>query len=123
MSAPPLVNGTRPSLPANGNVDVRNDWHHCRIVQAEMVHFLRQIQSFCQLEVIECSWQALMEFTAERRGDLDSLIQAHRTYLNRVVRKILLLSSKRDKEVCDASAKAPPPRESDACYRRSCSTW
>jgi len=75
-----------------------NEWHHCRIVQAEMVHFIRQMQAFCQLEVIECSWQSLMEFTDKREGDLDALIQAHRTYLDRVVRKILLLSSKRDKE-------------------------
>lgn len=77
---------------------LNNDWHHCRIVQAEMVHFLRQLQAFCQLEVIECSWQSLIDFTEKREGDLDALIQAHRTYLDRVVRKILLLGSKRDKE-------------------------
>ena len=35
---------------------------------------------------------------SKREGDLDALIKAHRTYLNRVVRKILLLSSKTDKE-------------------------
>jgi len=64
-----------------------------------MVHFLRQLQAFCQLEVIECSWQALMDFTDKREGDLDALIAAHRTYLDRVVRKVLLLGSKRDKQV------------------------
>ena len=64
-----------------------------------MVHFLRQMQAFCQLEVIDCSWAALVEFTDKRKGDLDSLIQAHRTYLDRVVKKILLLSGRRDKEV------------------------
>lgn len=63
-----------------------------------MVHFLRQLQAFCQLEVIECSWQNLMEFTSKRSGDLDALIQAHRSYLDRVVKKVLLLSSKRDRE-------------------------
>lgn len=78
---------------------LNNDWHHCRIVQAEMVHFLRQLQAFCQLEVIECSWADLIEFTSKREGDLDALIAAHRKYLNRVVRKVLLLSAKRDKEV------------------------
>ncbi|WVQ79124.1 hypothetical protein IAT38_001219 [Cryptococcus sp. DSM 104549] len=77
---------------------LNNDWHHCRIVQAEMVHFLRQIQAFCQLEVIECSWAELMEFTEKREGDLDALIAAHRRYLSRVVRKVLLLGSKREKE-------------------------
>jgi len=82
--------------------ELHNDWHHSRIVQAEMVHFLRQMQAFCQLEVIECSWQSLIDFTDKREGDLDALIQAHRTYLDRVVRKVLLLSSKRDKEVSQA---------------------
>jgi gamma-tubulin complex component 3 len=69
-----------------------------------MVHFLRQLQAFCQLEVIECSWQSLVDFTSKREGDLDALIQAHRTYLSRVVRKALLLGSKRDKEVGQVSA-------------------
>jgi hypothetical protein len=68
-----------------------------------MVHFVRQMQAFCQLEVIECSWQSLIEFIQKREGDLDSLVQAHRTYLDRVVRKVLLLGSKRDKEVSQAT--------------------
>ena len=80
-------------------VELGNNWHSARIVQAEMVHFLRQLQAFYQLEVIECSWAALMEFTAKRQGDLDSLIQAHRTYLDRVVKKVLLLGHRRDKDV------------------------
>lgn len=64
-----------------------------------MVHFLRQLQSFTQLEVIDCSWQALVDFTSKREGDLDALIGAHRKYLDRIVRKVLLLgSSRRDKE-------------------------
>ncbi|KAK4690096.1 gamma-tubulin complex component 3, partial [Tremellales sp. Uapishka_1] len=77
---------------------LNNDWHHCRIVQSEMVHFIRQLQAFCQLEVIECSWASLVDFTRKREGDLDALISAHRAYLDRVVRKILLLNPKRDKE-------------------------
>lgn len=64
-----------------------------------MVHFIRQMQAFCQLEVIECSWQSLLDFAAKREGDLDGLIEAHRTYLDRVVRKVLLLNPKRDREV------------------------
>ncbi|WVO13274.1 hypothetical protein L204_100887 [Cryptococcus depauperatus] len=77
---------------------LNNDWHHSRIVQAEMVHFLRQLQAFYQLEVIECSWKELIEFTDKREGDLDNLIQEHRRYLSRVVKKVLLLGSRRDKE-------------------------
>lgn len=80
-------------------LDLRRPWHDSRQLQAQMVHFLRQLQAFCQLEVIECSWQSLMDFTDKREGDLDALIAAHRTYLDRVVRKVLLLGSKRDKQV------------------------
>jgi gamma-tubulin complex component 3 len=86
------------SFKADGAV-LRRPWHDSRQLQAQMVHFLRQLQAFCQLEVIECSWQALMDFTDKREGDLDALIAAHRTYLDRVVRKVLLLGSKRDKQV------------------------
>ncbi|BEJ16140.1 hypothetical protein CspHIS471_0507450 [Cutaneotrichosporon sp. HIS471] len=71
-------------------------WHSSRLAQAEMVHFLRNMQAFCQLEVIECSWTALREITDRRDGDLDALISAHRTYLDRVVRKILLLGVNKD---------------------------
>jgi gamma-tubulin complex component 3 len=44
-----------------------------------------------------------MDFTDKREGDLDALIAAHRTYLDRVVRKVLLLGSKRDKQVSSIS--------------------
>ncbi|KIM53815.1 hypothetical protein SCLCIDRAFT_1222528 [Scleroderma citrinum Foug A] len=74
------------------------DWHQIRIVMAEMVHFIRQMQAYCHVEVIECSWKALMEFFQEREGDLDAMIEAHRAYLDRMVKKVLLLSSKAGKE-------------------------
>ena len=66
---------------------------------AEMVHFIRQMQAYCHVEVIECSWKALMEFFQEREGDLDAMIEAHRSYLDRMIKKVLLLSSKAGKEV------------------------
>lgn len=75
------------------------DWHQTRIVMAEMIHFVRQLQAYCQLEVIECSWKALVDFVQKKEGDLDALIAAHRTYLDRVTKKILLISSKAGKEV------------------------
>lgn len=76
--------------------NLANLWHHCRVVQAEMVHFLRQLQAFNQLEVVECSWRDLIEYTDKRDGDLDALIVAHKTYLDRIVRKMLLLSPRKD---------------------------
>lgn len=74
------------------------DWHQARIVMAEMIHFVRQMQAYCQLEVIECSWTALVAFVQKKEGDLDALIDAHRTYLDRVTKKILLISPKAGKE-------------------------
>ncbi|KAL4075878.1 gamma-tubulin complex, component 3 [Scleroderma citrinum] len=74
------------------------DWHQIRIVMAEMVHFIRQMQAYCHVEIIECSWKTLMEFFYEREGDLDAMIEAHRLYLDRMVKKVLLLSSKAGKE-------------------------
>lgn len=65
-----------------------------------MIFFVRQLQYYCHLEVIGCSWQTLEDFALKKEGDLDSLIEAHRTYLERLVSKALLMngrkSSKRD---------------------------
>jgi gamma-tubulin complex component 3 len=66
---------------------------------AEMVHFIRSMQAYCHLEVIECSWKILIEFLTKKEGDLDALIEAHQTYLDRMVKKVLLLSPKAGKEV------------------------
>ena len=63
-----------------------------------MIHFVRQLQAYCHLEVIECSWQDLSNFIQKKEGDLDALIENHRAYLDRMVKKVLLLSSKAGKE-------------------------
>jgi gamma-tubulin complex component 3 len=65
-----------------------------------MIHFIRQLEAFCRLEVIECSWKVLIDFLNKREGDLDSLIEAHRSYLDRVLNKIFLWY-KTGKEVSD----------------------
>jgi gamma-tubulin complex component 3 len=66
---------------------------------AEMIHFIKSMQAYCHLEVIECSWKILNDFLTKKEGDLDALIGAHRSYLDRMVKKVLLLSSKSGKEV------------------------
>ncbi|CCL99413.1 uncharacterized protein FIBRA_01431 [Fibroporia radiculosa] len=78
--------------------ELNNDWHQIRIVMAEMIHFIRQMEAYCQLEVIECSWKVLLEFIQKKEGDLDALIEAHRAYLDRMVKKVLLLSPKAGRE-------------------------
>ena len=40
-----------------------------------------------------------MEFLHKKEGDLDSLIEAHKSYLDRMVKKVLLLSPKAGREV------------------------
>ncbi|KAF5390561.1 hypothetical protein D9757_002759 [Collybiopsis confluens] len=78
--------------------DLEESWHKIRIVMAEMIHVIKQLQAYCQLEVIECSWKILVEFLKKREGDLDAMISAHRTYLDRLIKKVLLLSPKAGRE-------------------------
>jgi gamma-tubulin complex component 3 len=66
---------------------------------AEMIHFTRQIQAWCQLDVIECSWKALTDFISKKEGDLDAVIETHQSYLDRIVSKVLLHNPKVGKEV------------------------
>lgn len=60
-----------------------------------MIHFVKQIQYFSHLDVIECSWVALMRFVDKGEGDLDALIDAHTSYINRLAAKALLRVSTR----------------------------
>ncbi|KAJ1306807.1 hypothetical protein OPQ81_007793 [Rhizoctonia solani] len=78
--------------------ELHSSWHQARIVLAEMIHFIRQMQSFSHLEVIDVSWKRLVEFTRKKEGDLDALIDAHQTYLERIEKKVLLISSKTGRE-------------------------
>ncbi|EEB89290.1 hypothetical protein MPER_12628, partial [Moniliophthora perniciosa FA553] len=78
--------------------ELEPSWHQIRGHMAEMIHFIRQLQAYCHSEVIECSWKILIEFLNKREGDMDAMIDAHRSYVGRLVKKILLLSSKTGKE-------------------------
>ena len=78
-------------------IELDYDWHQVRLVMAEMIHFIRQLEAYCHLEVIECSWQDLSNFVQKKEGDLDALIENHRVYLDRMVKKVLLLSPKAGK--------------------------
>jgi gamma-tubulin complex component 3 len=64
----------------------------------EQIHFVKQMQGFINLEVIEYSWNDLCQFFATNREkkteiDLDELIQSHKAYLNALLSKVLLRSS------------------------------
>lgn len=79
--------------------DLEFEWHKIRLTTAEMIHFIRQMQAYVRLEVVECSWMKLIDFLNKKEGDLDALIEAHRNYLNQMMKKILLQSPKAGKEV------------------------
>ncbi len=64
-----------------------------------MMHFMGELQAFCQLEAIELAWQDLIKFAQAREGDLDSLIGEHRLYLKKVAGRIFLLNPKAGEEV------------------------
>ncbi|WAQ93390.1 hypothetical protein PtA15_18A451 [Puccinia triticina] len=77
---------------------LRDDFHRARLVISEMIHFIRQLQSYCHLEVIDCGWQEFEKKLMSEGGDLDSLIEGHSAYLDRLVSKGLLLSTRAGKE-------------------------
>ena len=75
------------------------EWHQVRIAMAEMIHFIRQLQAYCHLTVIECQWKKLTVFIHKKEGGLDALIAAHRNYVNAIDKKVLLYYPKAGKEV------------------------
>lgn len=79
--------------------DLEFEWHRIRLTIAEMIHFIRQMQAYARLEVVECSWMKLINFLNKKEGDLDALIEAHRNYLDQMMKKIFLRSPKAGKEV------------------------
>ncbi|WFD24441.1 Microtubule-nucleating Tub4p (gamma-tubulin) complex component [Malassezia equina] len=56
----------------------------------EMVHFVRQLQSFCELEGIAHAWQRLEHDLSTCASDLDQLIDTHRRYLHTLIHTTLL---------------------------------
>uniref|UniRef100_V5EHM4 Uncharacterized protein n=1 Tax=Kalmanozyma brasiliensis (strain GHG001) TaxID=1365824 RepID=V5EHM4_KALBG len=75
--------------------DLRRESQRTMLMLSEMIHFIRQMQGFAQLEVIEYSWNDLLTFFSRRQGDLDELIESHRAYLNALIGKVLLRGGKR----------------------------
>lgn len=105
--------------PGHFLLELEFEWHKIRLVMAEMIHFIRQLEAYCRLEVIECSWNALIDFLNKKEGDLDALIDSHRTYLDRMIKKILLWNSKPGKEVCTHTLLTTSPNRLSSYRRRS----
>ncbi|KAI8445083.1 spindle pole body component alp6 [Phakopsora pachyrhizi] len=77
---------------------IQADFHRARLMMSEMIHFIRQLQCYCHLEVIDCGWQEFEKKLMSEGGDLDSLIEGHTAYLDRLVNKGMLVSHKVGRE-------------------------
>ncbi|ORY04589.1 hypothetical protein K493DRAFT_333842 [Basidiobolus meristosporus CBS 931.73] len=73
--------------------EIRTEFQQSYLVCEEMLHFIYQFQCYVQFEVLECSWDELQQFVQKKSGDLDSLINAHYAYLNRIMNRLFLESS------------------------------
>lgn len=60
---------------------------HC--LEAEMLHFIHQMQYFITFEVLECCWEELLVKINEAK-DLDHIITAHDNFLNQVMTRALM---------------------------------
>ena len=49
-----------------------------------MVHFVQQVQYYINFEVLECSWDELLQKVTEAE-DLDCIIKAHENFLDTVI--------------------------------------
>jgi gamma-tubulin complex component 3 len=73
--------------------DLRSHFHKSQLILGEMVHFVNQLQRFVFYEVIECAWNDLMQVVEQDSCDLDTLIEAHEKFVERIMQKGLLSSS------------------------------
>ncbi|KAG9292620.1 hypothetical protein G9A89_006992 [Geosiphon pyriformis] len=73
--------------------ELKKDINTSRTVCNEMIHFVYQLQYYILFEVVECSWDELVTDIEKKSGDLDSLIEAHNSYLNNVTSKSFLGTS------------------------------
>ena len=97
-----------------GNVEdkVGPDWKLARCVIAEMIHFVNQLQYYILFEVIESSWEQLLEAIRKPGCTLDDLIEAHTKYLNSITHKGLLGSASSSRYATSTSTSAKQPEES-----------
>ena len=58
--------------------------HQCHVIAAEMVHFVQQVQYYINFEVLECSWDELLNKVTQAE-DLDCIIRAHEIFLDTVI--------------------------------------
>lgn len=63
--------------------------HRCRLLKAQMIHFVSNLHSYIMHEVLEGPCRDLM-VKVEEADNLDVVIDSHDIYLNRVISRLLL---------------------------------
>lgn len=64
--------------------------HACRILAAEMIHFVNQIQYFLLFEVLESAWVELTS-TLEQVMSFDQILVAHDNFLRLIMQRMFLM--------------------------------
>ncbi|KAJ1927719.1 Microtubule-nucleating Tub4p (gamma-tubulin) complex component [Tieghemiomyces parasiticus] len=60
--------------------ELRGDLHRCRLWTHEMTHFVDQLQSFIQYEVIESAWTRFVDSLSSGLDTADLMVPAHRRF-------------------------------------------
>ncbi|KAJ3271184.1 Gamma-tubulin complex component 3 [Terramyces sp. JEL0728] len=82
-----LLTSTWRNQMKSGNPKVVQIIHKSNLVRSEMIHFINQLQNYIQFEVIECSWNELMEKFESDKCDLNCIIDSHLHFLQLVLQK------------------------------------
>lgn len=69
--------------------------HTANLLSSEMIHFVHQMAYYTAFEVMECSWDELIQ-QLHSAENLDEVIEAHEQFLNSVVRRALLGENSRE---------------------------
>lgn len=64
-------------------------FHTMHTLQSEMMHFIQQMQYYIEFEVMECSWDELIQ-KMSKASDIDQLIEAQESFLSTVVSRSML---------------------------------
>jgi len=69
--------------------------HYANLVASEMIHFVHQLAYYITFEVMECGWAELQR-RIQGAESLDSVIEAHNTFLHTLVARALLDEQSRE---------------------------
>ncbi|CAI9736832.1 gamma-tubulin complex component 3 homolog [Octopus vulgaris] len=69
--------------------ELKNPLHRCHVQCSKMVQFISQLQYYINFEVLECSWDKLVN-EVKKSKDLNDIIKAHDLFLEEITTGCLL---------------------------------